>query len=107
MRTDTRVATVRCENCGRGGAHVRRLTRSYGKGTNLLVIENVPAVSCPHCGATYLTAETLHELERIKAHRRSLAKRRNVSVADFVWQKGAAPTILVSRGMRPAAQKTR
>jgi hypothetical protein len=28
--------------------------------------------------------ETLHELERIKLHRRSLAKPRNVAVANYV-----------------------
>ncbi len=50
----------------------------------MLVVENVPVVSCPHCGATYLTAETVHEIERIKAHRRSLVRRRNVAVAEFV-----------------------
>ena len=74
----------RCENCGRPGAEIRHATRSYGKGSTLLVIENVPVVSCTHCGAAYLTAETLHEIERIKAHRRSLAKRRNVAVTEFV-----------------------
>ena len=47
------------------------MTRSYGKGANLLVIEDVPVVVCPHCGESYLTAETLHEIERIKLHRRS------------------------------------
>ncbi len=83
MRTSKREATLRCENCGRVGAQIRHLTRSYGKGSSLLVIENVPVVSCPHCGATYLTAETLHEIDRIKAHRRSLATRRNVAVAEF------------------------
>ncbi|MGH9658930.1 MAG: type II toxin-antitoxin system MqsA family antitoxin [Bryobacteraceae bacterium] len=76
-------STLRCENCG-GGAQIRHLTRTYGKGSSLLVVENVPVVSCPDCGATYLTAETLHEIERIKAHRRSFAKRRNVAVAEFV-----------------------
>ena len=60
------------------------MTRSYGKGVNLLVIENVLVVVCPHCGESYLTAETLHELARIKLLRRSLAKLRNVAVASFV-----------------------
>lgn len=41
-------------------------------------------VSCPHCGESYLTAETLHELERIKLHRRTLAKDRRIAVATFV-----------------------
>jgi len=53
---------------------VRRVSRSYGKGEGLLVIENVPVVSCPNCGEGYLTAETLHEIERIKLHRKSFAK---------------------------------
>ncbi len=72
-----------CDICGKSGAEVRLMTRSYGKGANLLVIENVPVVVCPHCGESYLTAETLYEIERIKLHRRSLAKPRSVAVASF------------------------
>ena len=75
--------TVVCDICGKRGARVRRVSRSYGKGESLLVIENVPVVSCPHCGETYLTAETLHEIERIKLHRQSFASKRRVAVADF------------------------
>lgn len=56
-----------CDICGEQGARVRRVTRSYGKGENLLVIENVPVINCPHCGESYLTAERLHEIERIKS----------------------------------------
>ena len=55
-----------CDICGREGARIRRVTRTYGKGKDLLVIENIPVVSCPHCGESYLTAETLHKIERIK-----------------------------------------
>lgn len=73
-----------CENCGRPGIRARFVTRSYGKGASLLVIEKVPVISCPHCGASYMTGETLHEIARIKLHRRSLSKRRHVAVAEFV-----------------------
>jgi len=72
-----------CDVCGKSGAEVRPMTRSYGKGADLLVIEDVPVVVCPHCGESYLTAETLYEIERIKLHRRSLAKPRSVAVASF------------------------
>jgi YgiT-type zinc finger domain-containing protein len=72
-----------CANCGKPGVFLRRRSRSYGKGAGLLVIENVPVFICPHCGESYMTAETLHELERIKLHRRSLAKLRNVAVVSF------------------------
>jgi ribosomal protein L37AE/L43A len=40
--------------------------------------------SCPSCGASYFTAQTLHEVERIKALRKSIAKARQVPVAAFV-----------------------
>jgi YgiT-type zinc finger domain-containing protein len=72
-----------CDLCGQSGAQVRRVARSYGKGATLFVIENVPLVSCPHCGESYLTAETLHEIERIKVHRRALAEERCIAVAAF------------------------
>jgi YgiT-type zinc finger domain-containing protein len=62
---------------------VKHVTRSFGKGASLLVIENVPLTVCPHCGESYVTAETLHEIERIKLHRASLAPARSVAVATF------------------------
>ena len=72
-----------CDICGKSGARIRRVTRSYGKGVNLLVIQNVPVVSCPNCGESYITAESLYEIERIKLHRRSFAVKKSVSVASF------------------------
>ena len=72
-----------CDICGVDGAKVRRVTRAYGKGTGLLVIEDVPVVSCPHCGETYLTAKILHEIERIKLHRKSFATEQPVPIAKF------------------------
>jgi YgiT-type zinc finger domain-containing protein len=73
----------RCAVCGKPGVLHRRLTRTFGKGATLLVVENVPVVACPNCGESYMTAETLHEIERIKVHRRSLAKKRSVATVSF------------------------
>ena len=72
-----------CAVCGKPGIIHRRLTRAFGKGATVLVVENVPVVACPNCGESYMTAETLHEIERIKAHRRSLAKKRSVATVSF------------------------
>jgi YgiT-type zinc finger domain-containing protein len=72
-----------CDLCGQEGARIRRITRTYGKGKDLLVIENIPVMSCPHCRESYFDAETLHEIERIKQHRKSLAVERSVEVASF------------------------
>jgi YgiT-type zinc finger domain-containing protein len=65
-----------CDVCGYQSVRIRRIARTYGKGRDLLVVENVPVMSCPHCGESYLTAETLHEIERLKLQRRSVAVNR-------------------------------
>lgn len=80
---DQEKSPLICDMCGQQGAKIRFVTRSYGRGKTLFVIENVPIVSCPHCGESYLTAETLHEIERIKLHRQLLAEQRSVPVAVF------------------------
>lgn len=72
-----------CDICGREEARIRRITETYGKGGNLIVIENIPMVSCPYCGESYFTADTLHEIERIKLHHKRFAVERPVSVAKF------------------------
>ena len=74
---------MRCDLCGRDEARSRRVTRAYGRGRNELLIRNVPVVACASCGETYLTAPTLHEIERIKLHRNSLAETRPIGVVEF------------------------
>jgi YgiT-type zinc finger domain-containing protein len=73
----------KCDNCGKAGVIEKRITRVYGRGRNVLVIENVPIIVCPNCGARYLEAKTLHEIERIKLHRKSFAKQKPLDVAAF------------------------
>lgn len=80
---DEQNGVMVCDVCGKSGARIRHVTRNYGKGADLLVIENVPIISCSNCGVSYLTAETLHEIERIKRHRSNVAVERPVPVAIF------------------------
>jgi YgiT-type zinc finger domain-containing protein len=72
-----------CDICGKEGARSRKVTESFGKRKDILVIEDIPMVSCPHCGESYFTADTLHEIERIKLHRYSFATPRPIEVAHF------------------------
>ena len=72
-----------CPVCGKQEASETRINRAYGKGKDLLVIENIPVLSCSNCGESYLAPQTLYELERIKLHRKSFASKRTVSVAEF------------------------
>jgi YgiT-type zinc finger domain-containing protein len=79
----TKNQTMMCDICGNAGVHQRYISRSYGKGKTLLVIERIPMLSCPHCGESYLTAQTLREIERIKRQRGEIAIKRLVAVAVF------------------------
>lgn len=73
-----------CDICGKKGARICKINETFGKGKNLLVIEDIPMVSCSGCGERYFTAETLHEIERIKLHHKNFAVARLVEVAEFV-----------------------
>jgi YgiT-type zinc finger domain-containing protein len=81
---NTKTKTTSCDNCGKDGARIIHVSRSYGAGADLLVIENVPVISCPHCGESYLAAATLREIDNIKRNRSKAAMTRPVPVAAFV-----------------------
>ncbi|BAY89478.1 MULTISPECIES: type II toxin-antitoxin system MqsA family antitoxin [unclassified Tolypothrix] len=74
---------MKCDFCDNERVNIRKVSRTYGQGKDLLVIENIPVINCPECGEIYLTAETLHEIERIKSNRKTLAVTRFVEVANF------------------------
>ena len=81
--TWTKKTKEPCAVCGKPGVIHRLLTKTFGRGASILVVENVPVVVCPNCGESYMTAETLYEIERLKLHRRSLAKKRSVATVSF------------------------
>ena len=75
-----------CDICGKPNARLRHITRSYGKGDELLVIQNVPVMSCSACGESYLTADTVRTIEELKRQRATRAVKKPVAGADFVGE---------------------
>ncbi|MFH1037905.1 MAG: YgiT-type zinc finger protein [PVC group bacterium] len=73
-----------CDCCGKDGSIIKHVTRSFGTGADILVVDGVPMVVCPHCGESYFTAETLHELERLKLHRKNVNVHRQAPVVEYV-----------------------
>lgn len=65
--------------------------KDAGRSRTLLVIEGIPVWSCPHCGESYVTDQTMHEIECIKALRKSVAVARQVPVAMFHLQRAQQP----------------
>ena len=73
-----------CDVCGQEGARIKHVSRTYGKGEEMIVIDKVPVVVCPHCGESYMTADTMHEVERLKLHKRSVKTKRLAPVISYV-----------------------
>ena len=68
---------MECDICEKEGVRLRKVSEAHGKGKNQLIIEDIPMISCPNCGESYFKADTLHEVERIKLHRKSFVKKRS------------------------------
>jgi len=80
MRTDIMI----CDVCGQEGARIKHVSRAYGKGEDMVVIDKVPVVVCTNCGESYMTADTMHEVERLKLHKRSMKTQRLAPVITYV-----------------------
>ena len=72
-----------CNICETNSARLRHLTRTYGKSDSLLVVEDVPVVNCKHCGESYMTIETVRELELLKKQSMENIAKREVGVVSF------------------------
>jgi YgiT-type zinc finger domain-containing protein len=59
------------------------MSRSYGSGEAILLVENIPVVKCPDCGESYLEASTLRQIDQLKRERRKVTARRSVPVASL------------------------
>lgn len=73
-----------CDCCGEAGVMQKRITRSFGKGDRVVVIDAIPLCVCPHCGESYFTASTLQEVERLRMHRAGLTARSMAPVLSYV-----------------------
>ncbi len=71
-----------CSNCGQPTVRIRRSTRAFGKGENIMMIENVPVISCRNCGMDFISAATLEQIEQLRVHRME-APRYLIPVATF------------------------
>lgn len=74
-----------CDFCGSDSAHIRHTSRDYGRGKNIYIIENIPVVTCNNCNESYLTADTLHEIDKLKRKKSTLFTIKEVPVAEFSY----------------------
>jgi YgiT-type zinc finger domain-containing protein len=74
---------MNCQICGKKTASIKKVTKSFGRGHSLVVIEDIPVVSCISCHESYITADTAREIDRIRKNRITAGKAKRVLVASF------------------------
>jgi YgiT-type zinc finger domain-containing protein len=95
---NARLDTEKNAFCGKSGTHSRRrydwqksetwindlrhLRRArsasckthkvFGKGRKMIVIENIPFISCQTCGQNYMTRDVMLTVDKIRIHRETM-----------------------------------
>ena len=65
---NTSSNSITCDICGVAAARKVRRTKVFGKGSKMIVIENIPFISCQNCGQTYITRDAMLAVDEIRTH---------------------------------------
>jgi YgiT-type zinc finger domain-containing protein len=83
MKKKTIANPLICDICGVAAAHTIKRTKVFGKGAQMLVIEDIPFIACDNCHQTYATAETMRALDEIRMNRSRLTVTREIGWAKI------------------------
>ena len=72
-----------CSFCGEQTARKVIKPHVFGRGAKMLLVEDIPTMTCSNCGQTYLTGEVLKMLEEILKNQSKYVTQRTVIVAEF------------------------
>lgn len=74
---------MRCDLCGQLSAREVRRPQIVGKDDQMVVVENVPMVSCRNCGHDYFSLEIARMLDAIRSGKQDLTASKNIPVLEF------------------------
>jgi YgiT-type zinc finger domain-containing protein len=83
MKKKKDINKLVCDICGAAAAHEVKRTKVFGKGPQMIVIEDIPFISCDNCHQTYATAETMRALDEIRMNRERLTVPREIGWAKI------------------------
>jgi YgiT-type zinc finger domain-containing protein len=83
MIDEIREESVKCEVCGVGTRRSQQIRYSLLLGDRLVVVENVPAEVCDHCGETTLSPDTVDSLQQTVWQSRQPVKVLEAPVYEF------------------------
>lgn len=82
---ELKTELIICDNCGVQAARTVKRPQVLGRGTQMMLVDNVPVITCRNCGESYMTSETMHGLDNIRSKQRANSATRKVAVAEFVY----------------------
>jgi len=74
---------MNCQIRGKETVSIRKVTKSFGRGPSLVVIEDIPVYFCRSGHESCVTPETAREIDRIRKNRATPGKARRVLAASF------------------------
>ena len=84
MKNKEETELIICANCGVKAAHLVKRPQVLGRGTKMMLVDNVPVIACRNCGENYMTSETMHRLDKIRMKQKVESAERKIAVAEFV-----------------------
>ena len=78
---------VICDICGVQSARVVKRPQVLGRGERMMLVDNVPVISCKNCGESYMTSDTMRKLDEIRVKQKEKSTERKIAVAEFAWLK--------------------
>ncbi len=72
-----------CSFCGKHAARLYLKNHTFGQGSQMIVIENVPTYVCDNCHETYIDAQTSRAIDKVLEHPERQTTRREISVATL------------------------
>lgn len=73
-----------CDICGAKAARIVKRNKVFGRGRGMIVVEDIPFISCQNCGQTYITRDVMLALDEIRTHRETLTAPKEVAYAKIV-----------------------
>lgn len=79
----TKSELMICDICGARDARVVKRNKVFGKGRKMIVIENIPFISCQTCGHTYITRDVMLTVDKIRTHSETMTVPKEVAYAKI------------------------
>lgn len=72
---------ITCDICGVDAAREVRHSKVLGKGSKMIVVENIPFISCRNCGQTYITRDAMLAVDEIRTHSQTKTVAKEIAYA--------------------------